>query len=228
LSLELQDFRGKTKTQNVLDDIGKIYKENLYKLFPEYFTKHSTKSYCVVSALENKDEIKNVGMSKVDDLLTDNFGQWLGTVLFTERQQDANLIKATDGVLVDWATWRTGNGFRNFGFAQAGSSTGMLIKTGTGSATPVRSDFNLQSLTQTMLSQVGAYNSGLGKVTMPSTKVSTINETISEAGLFGVWNMLAGNGVLVKNVLLSRDLISPVVPVSIGQQINVDYEMILN
>jgi len=226
MSQLLEDFKGKTKTQKLLDDIGKIYKENLRKEFPKYFEKESTKSYCIITTLENT-EIKNIGMSKIDDLLLDNWGQIMGLMFLTTTQK-AGIVKDIAGNLENIRFWGNGNNQRTIYFAQAGATAGMLIKTGTSASTPQRSDFNLNALTQTMISSNGAYNSGLGKVTMPSSKVSTINETIAEAGLFQLGNLAFGNSVNQDTFMISHDLINPAVPVTIGQAINVDYQYILS
>jgi len=222
----IQEFVGKTKTQKLIDEIGNIYQENLHKKFPQYFEKQSVKSFAIVTALKNN-EIKNLGMSIVDDLLLDSYGQFIGGLFLTDTSK-VNVLKDTAGSLQTCRWYGNGNNQRTFNFTDVTNSTGMLIKTGTGNNVPNRGDFNLQTLTKTHVSSNGGYNSGLGRVQMPASSVSTLNETIAEAGLFGQWNMGSGNSVLNRNIMLSRDLISPTVQVLIGETINVDYQLILS
>ena len=77
----LQEFIGKTKSQKLIDECHKIYKDNFQKEFPEYFEHNYTKVASVITILENN-EIKQIGMSKINDLLTDNYGKWFGQFIF--------------------------------------------------------------------------------------------------------------------------------------------------
>lgn len=225
---QILEFRGKTKTQKVLDEVGKIYSENLHKEFPEYFSDgHSAKAFSIVTTLKNKDEINNIGMSKLDDLLGNNFAKFIGAVCLTEQQQSMQGIGGASHPMRFWGRGLHQWTFNNY---QAPYAGGMFISYGSGTNIPLRSDFRLQTSLQSLTSGNGGYSEGLGKVTMPSGIVSTQNATISETGLFGSWTW-SDSGHALKgsdSYLLSRDLIDPVVPVVIGEQINIDYEILLN
>jgi hypothetical protein len=217
----LSEKIGSTYSQKLIDECEAIYKENFLKKFPEYFEKNHTKMSCLIATTENL-EIKSIGMSCLDDLLTDNWGAFFGG-LFSGNNPTGGLaqMKNSAGVQANLRVW--GNQIRLFNLTNV--AVGMLIKTGTDSTTPTRQDVNLGSLVDTLSSGNGGYNSGLAKVEMPASKVSTTNYSIEESGLFGIWQKDQGGG---ETYLLSRDIISPSVSVLVGQTINANYELILS
>jgi len=214
----LQEFIGETKSQKIIDDCYKIYKENFLKEFPEYFESNYTKLASVITILENN-EIKQIGMSKINDLLTDNYGKWFGQFIFPISNFNLTDIGGVNRALISWSTSGASSNWN-----QTVEIVGTHIKVGSGLTTATRADVDLQAQLQQLLSGNGGYNSGLGKVDIPATATSTFNGTVNEVGLFGRWNV---NGFGAQQFLLSRDNVSSVA-VIIGQTINVDYQIILS
>lgn len=218
----LQELVGKTKNQNLVDEAYQIYKESFVKEFPEYFEKNHSKMCSIVTALENN-EIKNIGMSKLDDLLLDNYGYWFGALWNPQTlTPDA---KWENGALSTIMGWSSAIGVK-WNMNDPPLAVGSLIKVGTGLTPAQRSDYKLETNKQTLSSSDGAWNSGLGKIDIAGSITADFSDSISEVGLFGRWGEKnLGN---VNSLLIAHDNISPVIPVIIGQTINVDYQLILN
>jgi len=216
----LQELIGETKTPKLIDDCYKIYKENLYKKFPQYFEKQNTKMFSLVSITE-KNEIKGIGMSKVDDLLLDNWGIFLNGFI-GGTGSDITLTRS-GGATNQLRLWGAGGSFNTTNAGALGSR----IAVGTGVTPATRQDFNIEAGTLNLISGNGGYNSGLGKVDIPANLVSTSSFLLSETGLFGVW-IFNPTSPLIDSFMLSRDNISPAVSVIIGQSINVDYQLLLS
>lgn len=213
---------GQTKTQKVIDDCYKIYKEKLDKKYPEYFSKNSSKMCSLVTTTE-KNEIKAIGMSKLNDLLTDNWGLILGGILDGASRNNITLKDETGIGTFQFRVWGTQTQVM---FITNSGSVGSQIKVGTGTTAPTRQDFRMETLVQTLVSGNGGWNSGLGKVDIPATGTAGSGFSISETGLFGRW--VAWAFLVVKTIMIAHDAISPVVPVINGQSINVDYELLLS
>jgi len=210
----LQDLVGQTKSSKVLQECVDIYLEKFHKKFPNYFVTNLTKCISLVSITENN-EIKKIGMSKVEDLLCDQFGIWFGALVFPTTPIN---LKDSSGVVQVVNTWTSGGTWNSTG------SIGTLIEVGKGATAPTRQDFVIENLLQVLTSGNGGYNSGLGTVDIPATILSNFTDTITETTWNGVWTSNAG----VKQFLLSHDLISPSLSVLSGQTINVDYKLLLS
>ena len=211
----LEDLIGQTKSSKVLQECVNIYKENFNKKFPNYFNENYTKMISLVS-VTHKNEIKSLGMSCSDDLLTDNFGKWFGALIFPTTPislQDDTDVARTVGMWSTGATWNSTNA----------GGVGSKIEVGNGITPVARSDFIIESLLQLLTSGAGGYNSALGQVDIPATGTSTFTDTITETALYGVWYDGA-----VRNYLLSHDILSPAVPVSAAETINVDYKLLMS
>lgn len=210
---------GETKSNKLIDDCYKIYKEKFQKCYPEYFEKNSSKCLSIVTALENN-QVMNIGMSKVDDLLSDNWGKFLGSIIsqlpITISLQD--ITDTTQSVPIYGSSTSVFNNIDS-------GSLGTLISVGSGSTPATRSDFNIETLLQTLVSNDGGWNSALGKIQAPAASISTFTNTITETVLISRW---VRSVATVSDFLLSRDNISPGVPVTIGQTINVDYNILLS
>ena len=210
---------GETKTDKIIRECENIYKETFSKQFPNYFlNKNTVKSFAIVTTTENK-EIKNIGMSKVEDLLTDNFGRWFGGFIYPTSIIVMNDQTNTPHDILMWggSTWNINNG---------GGSTGTRIMVGHGTTPATRQDVDMENFDQELNSNDGGWNSSLGQVDVPATIPSDFANNISEVGLFGAWFASSPSGVF--NFMISHDNISPVVPVIIGQTINVDYKLLLS
>lgn len=207
---------GETKTDKFINDIVKIYKENFFKRFPDYFVnKNTLKSFAIVSITEEK-EVKALGMSCIDDLLTDNFGEWFGA--FTFPTTPINMVDSS-GVTQVVNMWSGGSTWNT-----TPSVIGSKIDVGKGTSTPTRQDFTIENFLQVLNSSDGGFNSLAGQVDIPATIPSNFSDLVSETALYGVWLTVAG----VKDLLISHDLISPAVSVLLGQTVNVDYKLLLS
>lgn len=206
---------GETKTDKFLKDIVNIYKENFNKRFPDYFVnKNTLKSFSIVSVTKEK-EVLALGMSCIDDLLTDNFGEWFGAFVFPTTP--INMVD-TGGVTVVVNMWSSGSTWNTIG------TVGTKIDVGKGTTPATRQDFDIENFLQTLNSSNGGFNSPAGQVDIPATIPSNFSDLISETALYGVWNSTTG----VKDLLISHDNISPSVSVLLGQTVNVDYKLLLS
>lgn len=210
---------GETKTQKLVDDCYKIYKEKLQNQFPDFLEKNHTKICSVVSVTE-KDEVKGIGMSCLNDLLLDNYGKFFNSFMGGFGGSiSMQIIGNQNRTVIMWgsgACWNTTNA----------GAIGSSIKVGTGTTPATRQDFKIEAGSVNLTSGNGGYNAGLGKVDIPANKVSTSSFSLAETGLHGVWTH--SPAPQVDEFMISRDNISPVVSVIIGQTINVDYQLLLS
>ncbi len=216
---QLLEKIGQTKTDRLISECENIYKETFAEKFPKYFYRNNTvKSFSIVTVTENK-EVKSIGMSKVEDLLTDNFGKWFGGFIYPTNDFQMIDESAVSRTMEMWgtSTWNINNG---------GGDVGTRIKVGHGTTPATRQDIAMENFDQELNSSDGGWNSGLGQVDVPATVPSDFADNISEVGLFGSW--FTKTPSFVSNFMLSHDNISPVVPVIIGQTINVDYKLLLS
>jgi len=217
---ELTELIGETKSQKVIDETLKIYREKFDKHFPNYFDKPNTKMICLVTALDNN-EIKSIGMSKTNDLLLDQWGNILGMML--DGASATREIKQESGALRFIRVWGSPTSCL---FRSNNGATGTFIKLGDGVSAVARTDFNIESQIEANINTLaGGWNSGLGKVDIPATAVASVGITIKEVGLFGKWNSQVPASV--SNYMISHDNLNPFVSAITGQTINVDYQLLL-
>ena len=227
---QLLELIGKTKTQNLIDDISKQYLEIQDKKFPSL--NHLTKALSIVSVTDpNETEIKDIGMSCVNDLLNDNWGKFLLAVIGAGQgialQDDSDTTRS----LTMQQTTDTNAGAYNTTNNPAGQ-VGSAVQVGKGTAPATRQDFTIEnpfvggveSLKNS--TGIGGWNSGLGQVDIATLISATLGAgSISETVLFCRWHVNVGGN---SYFLMSRDNISPVVSFIAGQAINVDYKMVFN
>jgi len=211
---------GETKTQKLIDDCYKIYKEKFQKQFPDFLEKNHTKICSVVSVTE-KDEVKGIGMSCLNDLLLDNWGIFFNAFM-GGTGSDITLTRI-GGATNQLRMWGAGGSWNTTNAGALGSE----IKVGTGVTPATRQNFNIEAGSLGLNMGNGGFNSGLGKVDIPANLVSLSSFSLSETGLFGRW-IFNPTAPLIDSFMLSRDNISPVVSVIIGQTINVDYQLLLS
>jgi len=218
---------GQTKTQKLLDDCSKEFREIFTKKFPEY--NQALHAHSIVSVTEN-DEIKKIGVSCMNDLLLDNFGKWLGMMLAGSPSNQT--LFQTGGVGFDVGVFHTTLNFNQFNVAS--NAVGTQIAIGQGLTTAQRTDVNIETFFASapeagnQSTGNGGWNSGLGKVDIPMVPIGAGGSgLISETCYFAVWHLTNGT-FNVSTFCLARDNIAPSVPFIIGQTINVDYALLLS
>lgn len=216
----LQQLIGSTKNKKVIDESYKIYLEEFQKRFPNYFEKNYSKAFALVTVTKEK-EILDIGMSKVDDILNDNWGNFMRMFLSGDSSQNA-IYKDTTGNFAQLKIWGTPSS-RLFNTTNIGG-VGTTIATGSGVTPATRQDFNIEIAKNSGSTGDGGWNSGLGKIDIPFVATATTAYSLTETCLFGSWRTVADG---IKGFVLSRDNISPV-SVIIGQTINVDYQLLLS
>ena len=214
----IQEFKGETKSNKIIDNCYHIYKELFTKQFPEYFQKNHSKMFSLVTITEDN-EIKDIGMSKVDDLLVDNWGEFFGALLGGTSATMKNNGGSSKTVNV-YGSAQT----RLFSITNNGA-VGTKIRVGTGTTPATRQDFAIETFQQDLISGNGGWNSGLGKVDIPANAVAGAGFSLTETVLEGQW--IEDFSLAVNNFALSHDVFNPV-SVLIGQTINVDYQLLLS
>jgi len=169
----------------------------------------------------NETEIKSIGMSCINDILSDNWGNFLKG-FFTGTGINHNMTNSVN----QSKPIRTNGTVAVYNSTSAGTvGTNMQIGKGTTPATRqdffIGNPFLVAPENNEFVTGFGGYNSGLGQVTVgglltPTGGAGSISETI----LLARW---ADINTSLQNYLLSRDNISPVVNFISGQNVNVEY-----
>ena len=169
-----------------------------------------------------KQEILGIGGSQPNDLIMDNFGQIFGRGHNRGNGQIASLKDALGVIRSFRAKNSSTDVYNNNVTVQVGSR--IIVCS---SATPVnRTDFTINGIFGTapesgsINTSLGAYNSGLGQVSVGVTIGATGGSgTVQETGIFMSWTD-AGN--VRRDILIAHDLVTPVgfIPANF---INVNY-----
>ncbi len=216
---------GETRTEKLIIDCNKIYMEEFRKEYPNYFESNYLKSICkVITTPKGSNEIKSIGMSCMNDLMTKQFAQFLGGFIGATKSTSGDTPKGTGGFVFAWGNHHGGSTFGNWGRnAGGGSNKGLTMIVGSGTNIPQKDDFanaNTGGFSRGMIVNDGSFNAGLNTVTWSGGNSSVIDFTISNAYIRS--NMQSSGGALTPMLFLS-DLISPVVPVLIGESIFLEY-----
>ncbi len=211
----LMQHIGKTKTKNLVEEINKNWHEDFLNKFPSY-DKIVKANSLLTTTKEN--EIKNIGMSCINDLLSDSFGLWFGHLL--GQIGGYNMINVGN-VSKAYKALGAGTKWNNTDNSVA---IGCAILVGTGTTPATRQDFKIETaFTGEISTGNGGWNSGLGQVSFSmSPLVAGGGASLSETAWYF---SMATNSAIHETNLFSRDNISPVVPVVIGETINVDYTL---
>ncbi len=218
---------GQSNTQKLLDDCNNIYMETFNKEYPDYFQHNVMKSICKVLVTEkDSNEIKGIGMSCMNDLLTKQFAQWLGGFMGANSQTSGDTMRRLGGTQFACGNSHGGSNFSHWGNNNSGGARGITIVIGTGTTVPQKTDFNNPSGgVLSMIVNAGSFNTGLGTVDWTAGATAQSNFVISSAYVDGIWS-LSGQGS--GNYLLLSDLINPTVEAFIGQAIFLDYTLVFN
>jgi len=222
-NLQVLQYIGKTKTEKLLMEIGTEYQELFRKRFPNYQENYPSQALSIVSILE-KGEIKQIGMSCVNDLILENFGKflrnlWSGSTSLFNMIDNAGVSRGNLSVFGN-----NDNTLLNLLGNGSGQTLGSLGQIGSGIATAQRTDFKIQTPIGVgdVSTTNGGYNSGLGRVTVSFQFGLSGSGNIAEAGLFGRW--YSQDGTNERTFMIAHDNISPIVPFVDGETANVDYQ----
>jgi len=228
LSETILEKVGETKTDNLIQDCYKIYRESFDKLFPDYFEKNHLKAIAFVTTHDkDSSEIKKIGMSVPDDLLTKQFAQWLSGLLGGVNGSSPENAKTTAGATnTPMGNSHGGSNFSCWGTKINSIPIGLRIDLGNGTDVPLKDDFNSNSMFQGLLMNIGTFNSGLGSVTWSASGTAIGDNTIRQTDILARWkNNINSN---VQNWLLAWDIINPVVPILLAETVNVEYKLVFS
>ncbi len=212
---------GETKTDKLINDCNKIYMENFRKEYPNYFESNYLKSITkVITTPKDSNEISGIGMSCMNDLLVKNFAQFLGGFLGSSRVTVPDQPRRTNGQEFTWGFIKSGAGTAYFGRSLF-AGTGISITVGSSFVVPQKTDFSASNGVggaRGLIVNAGTFSAGLNTVTWSAGNSSVQDFDISSSNVTANWQ-LSGQGFPVLTWLILSDLISPVVPVLIGEGI---------
>jgi len=220
---QLLKYVGETWNEKLKNQISKEYFELKQKQIS--LVENNVYPMSIVRVTDpNETEIKSIGMSCINDILNDNWGNFLRG-FFTGTAQD---ITPMTNQLAQNKPIRTNGNALPFNSTDSGA-IGSEMQIGKGVSGATRQDFNIESPFASIPrfdTGFGGYNSGLGQVSVngllsPTPEAGAISETV----FFAVWRHI---GATTERYLLSRDNISPVVNFIIGQAVNVEYVLQLS
>jgi len=216
---------GESKSQKLLNECNNIYMEQFHKEYPDYFEHNFLKSICKILVTEkDSNEIKGIGMSCMNDLMTKQFAQWFGGFLGANASTSGDTMKRLGGTQFNVGNSHGGSNFSHWGNNNSGGSRGITITVGNGVTIPTKDDFNNPSGgILGLIVNAGSFNSGLGTVDWTAGGTATSDFVISNIFVDGIWS-LSGQGSA--NYLILSDLINPTVPAFIGQSVFIDYTFV--
>jgi len=214
---------GQTKTDKLINDCNKIYMEKFRKEYPNYFESNYLKSIAkVITTPKDSNEISGIGMSCMNDLMTKQFAQFLGGFLGSSKLTVPDLPRRTNNTVFTWGLIKSGAGGQYFGRSFLAGS-GIRITVGSSFIVPTKLDFNPSNGVggaRTLIVNSGTFSAGLNTVTWSAGNSSIIDFDISSSNVLANWQT---TGSTILTWLLLNDLISPVVPVFIGDGIFLEY-----
>jgi len=213
---------GETKTEKLIRDCNKIYMENFRKEYPNYFETNFLKSIAkVITTPPNSKEVLGIGMSCMNDLMTKQFAQWLGGYIGATSTTTGDTPKGINGTF-SWGLSHAGGNTNAWGRNNGITALGLQMTVGSGTNIPQKNDFLTPAGgIRAMIVNSGSFSAGLNTVTWSGGNTSLSDFSISNAYIIARWQ-LSGGSVNVQWLLLS-DLISPVVPVLLGESIFIEY-----
>ncbi len=227
---QLLEIIGKTKTKNLIDDISKHYFEIQKK---EFGSNNISKALSIVSVSQPKEtEILDIGMSCIQDILSDNWGEFLKgiltsnqTVSLTDDAGTPRSVQLGGGVSGNLNPYNVNN--------NPAGQVGSICRIGKGTTPATRQDISIETAFTnggiedgTISTGSGGFNVGLSQIDIPCV-ISPLagSGAISETGLFTRWHYVGGANA---RFLITRDNISPVVNFIAGQAVNIDYKLLLS
>jgi len=149
------------------------------------------------------------------DLLLDNFKNFLAAIFYPETTTLTTAsVKDTGGVS------RTLEILLSTAYFGGTSPTGVRIVVGSGTTTPTRGDYALESQ---VAEEIPTQSIGADSISWRAEITFTTSVTLGEAGMIGKYYSNAAAALI--DVLLFRDLIDPVLSIPAGGTCRVTYTL---
>lgn len=239
LDILLQDYKGKTLTERLKEQMTKHMLESKYKIFG--FTPRFMESVLItIATTEKSPELKGVSTSPLiigkngkptADLLLDNFGQMLAGIHASKSTfQFKDTIIVDEGSLTK-VTRTVGGGTSGHWNDTANGASGMRVQIGADPTPVTRGDVKIgvpfsvgPQAGKIVPVGPGGWNSALGIIQQSSSIVtSTLGGQIEECGLFGAFN----NTTAATTFMIAHDNVSPALIFIAGETVNIDYTFTL-
>jgi hypothetical protein len=177
-------------------------------------------AFVYVTSLDKIPEIKSIGASCVNDLYTDNYGKLMASFIRSPSSAQLEIV-LTDSAGVN----RNVRAYSNSNtYNDTNSSVGSQFKLGSGTTTPARSDFDVETdllgaPENAFLNTVDGV-AGDGRTVTARTIVSENTETINEVGYY---HKIRDNTGTQRTVMFAHDAVSPAVAYTPAQAITIEY-----
>jgi len=149
------------------------------------------------------------------DLMLDNFKNLLAAIFYPETSSLTTAeVKDTGGIT------RTLEILLSTAYFGGTSPTGVRIAVGTGTTTPARTDYKLESQ---VAEKVPTQSIAADAISWQTEILFTTTVTLSEAGMIG--NYYSAAAAALVDILIFRDLIDPALPVPAGGKCVVTYTL---
>lgn len=229
----LYNYKGKTYTDKLRDEIfkGIISEHAKYKSGNENFTEQLGKK-CLVTCLDPQTmELEALGASSllrnestgqiIDNLILDNFGLWFSKQ-FVPSFGNTVILKDTSGSNVTVATNHSSAGLPY----NTNAAYQTLVHMGSGTSTPIRADFNIQTAllganeSVPVITNIGAWTASNTVIYQADVNPTSSTGTVNEAGTIGLWHTTAPSNV---NIMLTRDHLTTGVPFTANKLLRASY-----
>jgi len=150
-----------------------------------------------------------------EDLMLDNFKNLIAAIFYPETSSLTTAsVKDTGGVS------RTLEVLLSTAYFGGTSPTGVRIVVGSGTTTPARTDYKLESQ---VAEKVPAQSIAADAISWQAEILFTTSVTLSEAGMIGKYYSAAAAALV--DVLLFRDLIDPALSIPAGGKCRITYTL---
>jgi hypothetical protein len=223
-----EDYKGKTLNNKIQHELDKYAFEQRLKA-NNHNSMFGVQSMVIIGAKKHGDMIKSVSVSKPNDLILNNFGNfWIK--LFNVVGNSAVAFVANDITDTEF-TYRT---YRETStnprtYNEGGTNLGTQIGIGSGNTEPVRSNVDLETYfgsspeSTRQNTSVGGWNTDNGHVTYVMAITAGGSGTIRETATFAVWKEINGNA---KTNMLTREVLDTPQDFSATDPISVKYTWI--
>lgn len=141
----------------------------------------------ICAALNGQRKIKDISFNKPNDLITDNFGKWLASLIYAPDQTNHFTEGLVDVYGVTRALYLNRNDSPNYDFLFSGiAAIGAYIVAGSAGTTPQRYDYALASMWSYLLPpSTGSYSAG--NISFSASLVVPSPYFVTNTGMVMLW-----------------------------------------